>query len=75
MINGAHGVQRRARSKHIDVRYMYVQEQVSAKKIDTFWVNGTENRADLNTKPLANVTYFNRLRDSLHVMDSARFKV
>jgi hypothetical protein len=70
----AHGVAKSARSKHIDIRHFYVQEQCENKIITTQYIASADNRADLNSKPHANVAYFNRLRDSLHVMDPARFR-
>ena len=41
------------RSKHIDICYHYVRQLVEEKIIELFFVEGTENPADLFTKNLA----------------------
>ena len=50
------------RSKHIDVRHHYVQEQQEQGKIKLFDIDGKKNPADIFTKPLA-AESFNRYRN------------
>ena len=52
------------RSKHIDVRHHYIQEQRELNKIKIFDVDGTKNPVDIFTKPLA-AESFNRYQDVL----------
>ena len=40
------------RSRHIRVQYLWIQEKVRSKELDIRKVLGTENLADLMTKPL-----------------------
>jgi hypothetical protein len=44
--------------KHIDLRYHYIHEVIQSKKIELFFIEGSENPADLFTKNLGciNVT-------------------
>ena len=42
-----------ARSKHIEARYFFIRELVHAGKLRTKHVRGTENVADIFTKPLS----------------------
>jgi hypothetical protein len=42
-----------ARTRHIDIRYHYIRELVEDGTIETIWIPGTENPADMFTKPLA----------------------
>jgi hypothetical protein len=74
-LNTAHGVLKNARSKHIDVRYLYFQQLCDQSILNTKWIPSKDNRADLNSKPHANISYFRRLRDSLHVIDPARLNL
>lgn len=41
-----------ARTRHIDIRYHYIREQVDDGIIDTLWISGKENPADMFTKAL-----------------------
>ena len=50
------------RSKHIDVRHHYVQEQQEQGKIKLFDIDGKKNPADIFTKPLA-AESFNQYRN------------
>ena len=45
------------RTKHIDIRYHYIRQQVEEKVIDVFWVQGNENPADIFTKSLGRVLF------------------
>ena len=45
------------RSKHIDIRYHYVREQIAAGKVEIFYIEGEENPADMFTKNLAHVLF------------------
>jgi hypothetical protein len=49
------------RTKHIDVRYHYVREQVEAEVMALTWVPSAEQIADILTKPLPR-TQFRNLR-------------
>ena len=40
------------RTKHIDIRHLYIQEQYEEKIIEPFHIAGEENPADLFTKSL-----------------------
>ena len=52
------------RSKHIDIRYHYIREVVASGKVALFFIEGSENPADLFTKNLGHVK-FEKFRDSL----------
>ena len=60
---GSNPVQER-RSKHIDIRYHYVWQLAEEKKIDLFWVEGSDNPADLFTKNLG-IEKFVKFRSQL----------
>ena len=45
------------RMKHIDVKQLYCQEQVRAKKVCIRWVASEENLADVFTKVLRPSTF------------------
>jgi len=51
-------------SKHIDIRYHYIREQVVNGKVAIFYIDGKENPADLLTKNLGHIK-FHELRDKL----------
>lgn len=55
-----------ARTRHIDVRYHYVRELVESKVIDTRWISGKTNPADMFTKPLPIVT-LQAIKDNVSV--------
>lgn len=46
-----------ARTRHIDIRHHFVRELVEDKIIEPIWIPGTENIADLLTKPLPYSTF------------------
>ena len=52
------------RSKHIDIRYHYIREVVASGKVALFFIEGSENPADLFTKNLGHGK-FEKFRDSL----------
>jgi hypothetical protein len=46
-----------SRTKHIDIRYHYIRELVGAKKVETMFVPGEMNPADMFTKNLQKVKF------------------
>jgi len=46
-----------ARSRHIERRYLKMQEWVAEGKIKVKYINTDENRADMFTKPLDRATF------------------
>ena len=46
-----------ARSRHIERRYLKMQEWVAEGKIQVKYINTDENRADMFTKPLDRATF------------------
>ena len=52
------------RSKHIDIRYHYVRECIEEQKIKIFFIEGSQNPADLFTKNLGQ-TKFEQFRNQL----------
>ena len=46
------------RSKHIDVRYHFIREQVELKKFVLKYIPTTDQIADIFTKPLGNILHF-----------------
>jgi hypothetical protein len=44
-------------SKHIDIRFHYIRQEVQHKHIDVLFVDGIENPADMFTKNLARVKF------------------
>jgi hypothetical protein len=55
------------RTKHIDVRYHYVREQVEAEVMALTWVPSAEQIADILTKPLPRTQFRNlRARMGMH---------
>lgn len=55
------------RSKHIDVRYHFIRDVVSRKKISLRYVQSERQLADIFTKPLAN-PQFSILRERMSVL-------
>ncbi|KAF5391957.1 hypothetical protein D9757_003238 [Collybiopsis confluens] len=51
------------RVKHIDLRLHYIRELVASKEITVDSIRGTENPADLFTKPLPRDTHYRYLKD------------
>lgn len=45
------------RSKHIDIRYHYIREVVTNRKVEILFVDGSENPADMFTKNLGHVKF------------------
>ena len=39
-------------TKHVDICYHYIREQVEEEKVDLYHIPGEDNPADLFTKPL-----------------------
>lgn len=56
------------RTKHIEIHFHYVRDQVLAKKLQDSFLSTTNQLADLLTKPLSSVR-FHLLRANLHVQD------
>ncbi|KAJ8507855.1 hypothetical protein ONZ45_g9806 [Pleurotus djamor] len=52
------------KTKHIDIRYHYIRDCVEKKEIEIFFVEGSENPADMFTKNLGFVK-FEKFRDML----------
>jgi hypothetical protein len=52
------------RIKHIDICYHYICEVIHAKKIELFFIEGSENPADLFTKNLGRIK-FQKFRERL----------
>ena len=44
-------------SKHIDIQYHFICEKVEDGTVDVFYIAGTENPADMFTKPLRKVKF------------------
>ncbi len=47
-----------AKVKHIDIRHHYIRELVAGKEIQVNFICGTENPADILTKPLAQDAHY-----------------
>ncbi|CAB0037468.1 unnamed protein product [Trichogramma brassicae] len=58
------------RSKHIDVRYQFINEKMKENVIDTRFVKSGDQYADIFTKGLPSEK-FNNLRDKLNVIEYA----
>jgi len=52
------------RSKYIDICYHYVKECIEKKKIDIFFIEGTNNPTDMFTKNLDHVKFL-KFKESL----------
>ncbi|KAJ3008199.1 hypothetical protein NUW54_g3245 [Trametes sanguinea] len=46
-----------SRSKHIDIRYHAIREYIENKQIEVYFVDGSNNPADLFTKNLGHVKF------------------
>jgi hypothetical protein len=55
------------RSKHVEVRHFFVREKVADGVLNVEHVSGTEQLADILTKPLPRATFVN-LRDMLNIV-------
>jgi hypothetical protein len=53
--------QHHSRMKHINIRFHFIRDCVQKKLIDVIHIPGTENVADLLTKPLARIMHENWL--------------
>jgi len=69
----AHNPEFHQRSKHIDVRYHWIREQVENKELEVVYVPSAEQLADINTKPLYKEK-FQDLRDKLGMTDVSALK-
>ena len=63
IFNASNPTQER-RTKHIDVRYHKIREFVEDKVVELFFVEGSQNPADIFTKPLGRVL-FEKFREEL----------
>jgi hypothetical protein len=52
-----------ARSKHIEARYFFIRELVGAGKIQAKHIKGSENVADIFTKPLSKEDHYRLLKE------------
>lgn len=60
------------RTKHIDIRFHYIRQLVMNKAIELFFVNGSDNPADMFTKNLGHVKFLQfRKQLGLEFYDSA----
>jgi hypothetical protein len=59
------------RTKHIDIRYFYIRDQIESGNQELKYVQTTENQADLLTKVPAR-DRFKKLREALNVEDSIK---
>src|SRR5229473_6083841 len=51
-------------SKHIDLRYHYIRDVVQSDKVELFFVEGTQNPADMFTKNLGRIKFL-KFREQL----------
>jgi hypothetical protein len=58
------------RTKHIDVRYFYIREQIQKGKQKVEYIKSTNNQADILTKNLPTETFI-RLREAIGVRSTA----
>ena len=59
-----------AKQKHIDVAFHFVREQQTEfKNLKVCWIDGTENPADLGTKPLAAPAFEKHYRFMMNLGD------
>ena len=64
------------RSKHIDIKYHHVRECVETGKISLFFIEGTENPADMFTKNLGAAAFFKCLKSlGLEFKDSKTISI
>jgi len=52
-----HNPQHHSRMKHIDIRFHFIRDCIQKKLIDVMYLPGTDNVADLLTKPLTRITH------------------
>ena len=68
-INLAHNSVLHQRSKHIDIRYMRVRDEVAAGRVAVKFVPTGENRADLLTKAVSLEQFANNISDIVSSID------
>jgi hypothetical protein len=61
------------RSKHINVKFHFIREQVKEKKIELIYVSSDEQVADIFTKPLPTVK-FKKFKNLLGMKDKKAIK-
>jgi hypothetical protein len=57
-----HDLQHHSRMKHIDIRFHFIWDCVQKRLIDVMYLPGTDNVADLLTKPLTRIMHEKWLR-------------
>ena len=62
------------RSKHINIRFHFVRDNVQAKRVTVHYCSTSEMLADILTKPLGRIKH-ERFTRALHVMSREEFKV
>ena len=58
------------RVRHLQLRFLWLQDQVKEKRLEIVKVSSAENRADILTKPFASGVQFFQLRWQLGVDDA-----
>jgi hypothetical protein len=61
-----------SRTKHIDIRYLFLRDHQQRGDIKIAYVNNKNQLADIFTKPLDEKT-FSKLRNELNILDSRNF--
>jgi hypothetical protein len=61
------------RSKHIDVKFYFIREQVKEKKVELIHMSSDDQVADIFTKPLTTVK-FEKFKNLLGMKDKKRIK-
>jgi hypothetical protein len=51
-----------ARSKHTEARYFFLRELVAQRALSVQFIQGTENKADIFTKPLSKDKHWSQLK-------------
>ena len=59
------------RIKHIDIQFHYVREVVQQRKVELFFINGSDNPADMFTKNLGHIK-FTQFRATLGLQTSGK---
>jgi hypothetical protein len=61
-----------ARSKHIEARYFFIRELVNAGKLQAKHIKGSENVADIFTKPLSKEDHYRLMGElGMHELSKA----
>ena len=71
-MNLAKGNKNHQRSKHIDIRYRFVQENIENGKLKLEWISTDEMLADILTKPLP-YPRFEQLRKALGMISRQEY--